>query len=54
MALSAEQIETHMRRRSPGGESKSSGKEYKKQRNRKIRRSDKLEKPNIKYEGWEY
>ena len=49
MGLKLEQIERHLDR----GKSRSR-KEYKKQRNRKIRKSDPLKVPNIKYRGWEY
>lgn len=54
MAYNPEQIETGMRRRGRNGESKSSGKYYKLQRNRLIRRTNQEEIPNIKYNGWEY
>jgi hypothetical protein len=50
MALSYEQLENRNGWRS----GKRSGKWMKNQRNRKIRRSDKHEKPNIKYKGYEY
>jgi hypothetical protein len=37
-----------------GGRRSKSRKWLKNQRNRKIRYSDKTEKPNIGYDGWEY
>jgi hypothetical protein len=48
MSLKTEQIE-HLE-----GRKSHSRKEYKRQRNRKIRRVRKDEIPNIKYNGWEY
>ena len=48
MSLKIEQIE-HL-----GGRKSHSRKEYKRQRNRKIRRVKKDEVPHIKYNGWEY
>jgi len=48
MALKLEQIE-HL-----GGKKSHSRKEYKKQRNRKIRRVKQDKIPHIKYFGWEY
>jgi len=47
MALKLEQIE-HW------GNKQHSHREYKRQRNRKIRRVKQTEVPNIKYFGWEY
>lgn len=49
MSLTLEQIENHMGKARAG-----TRKRMKNQRNRKIRRSNPLEKPNIKYHGWEY
>jgi hypothetical protein len=49
MSLRLEQIEHAFK-----GESSGARKWMKNQRNRKIRRSNKLEKPNIKYNGWEF
>ena len=48
MSLKIEQIE-HL-----GGRKSHSRKEYKRQRNRKIRRVKQEEVPHIKYNGWEY
>jgi hypothetical protein len=49
MSLSLEQIENLL------GKVKSKTRKWmKNQRNRKIRRSNNLEKPNIKYKGWKY
>lgn len=54
MSYSLDQIETHLRPRSHNGESKRTGRYYKQERNRKIRRVKQDEIPNIKYDGWEY
>lgn len=51
MSLKLEQIE-HLERFL--GRKSHSRKEYKRQRNRKIRRIKKDELPNIKYKGYEY
>jgi hypothetical protein len=49
MSLSLEQIEHHLH-----GKRNKSRKWLKKQRNKKIRLTNKLEIPFIKYKGWEY
>lgn len=51
MALKIEQIE-HLERFL--GRKSHSRKQFKKQRNRKIRRIKNTEIPNIKFKGWEY
>mgnify|MGYP001559041445 CR=1 FL=1 len=49
MSLCLEKIERHL-----DGKRSHSRKWLKNQRNRKIRRTSKFEKPNIKHKGWEY
>lgn len=50
-----EQLEPHFRKRNRQGESKHSGKWWKKLRNRWLRRTKKNEIPNTKIrKGWEY